>query len=81
MNSQIVSSALKAEEEDNVRLRKAREYVAHSKDAEDRARVELARAATQTKRAREKFETLFAECQERAVARRKSGQIVNSSNY
>lgn len=64
---------MSAEDEDDFRLRKAHEFLAHCREVENQARVALARAAEQTKAAREKLETLFAECEARAVARRKAG--------
>jgi len=59
-----------SEQEDNFRLRKAEEFLNHSRESEQRARVTLAESMEQTKRAKEKYETLFMECEKRAVARR-----------
>ena len=72
---------MSGEEEDNFRRRKALEFIAHCKTEEDQARVALAQAVERTKRAREKYETLFHECEARAVARRKSGQIITNTGY
>lgn len=72
---------MNAEQEDNFRLRKADEFLAHCKEVENQARAALARAEVGTKAARARYETFFTECEARAVARRKSGLIVNSSCY
>lgn len=71
-------SAIQSEEEDNFRLRKAVEFLTHCRTAEGDARRVLAEAIERTKRAKEKHEALFAECEARAVSRRKSGQIINT---
>lgn len=62
-------------EEDAFRLRKAAEFLAHCRDAENQARWELAQAVDQTKRAKEKHDALFLECEARAVARIKAGFV------
>lgn len=69
------------EEEDNFHLRKAAEFLAHCRETENQARRELARAVEQTKRAKEKHEALFIECEKRAVARRKAGLIPLNTGY
>ncbi len=67
---------MNTEDEDNFRLRKANEFLAHCKEAENRARVELAQAVERTKLAKAKHETLFTECEARAVARIKAGAVL-----
>ena len=74
-------TAIQSEQEDNIRLRKAEEFVAHCREMEKAARLALIDAERQTKRARERREELFAECEARACARRKAGLIENSSCY
>lgn len=69
------------EQEDNFRLRKADEFLTHCREAESQARIDLARAIEQTKFARNRHETLFAECERRAVARRKAGLIAVNPGY
>ncbi len=64
-----------AEQEDNLRLRKAAEFIGSCREKEACARRALADAERTTKRAREKYEVLFVECEQRAVARRKAGLI------
>jgi hypothetical protein len=70
-----------SEQEDNLRLKKAQEHVAYCRSAEAEARAALASAVESTKRAKEKHEALFAECEKRAVARRKSGQVIVNPGY
>jgi hypothetical protein len=60
----------KAQEEDNFRLRNAAEHLRHCRDTENHARKALAEAIANTKRAKEKHESLFMECERRAVARK-----------
>lgn len=60
------------EQEDNFRLRKADEFLAHCRELENEFRRELARAVEQTKLAKSKHEALFIECENRAVILRKS---------
>ncbi len=68
-------TAHESEKEDNIRLRKAAEFITHCREDENRLRVELTQAIERSKRAKEKHETLFAECEKRAVERRKAGLI------
>jgi hypothetical protein len=70
-----------SEQEDNFRLEKAKEFLAYCRNAETQARIALASAVESSKRAKEKYETLFEECQKRAVARRKSGQVIVNPGY
>jgi hypothetical protein len=70
-------TAPQSEQEDALRLRKADEFLTYCREAENTARRELARATEQTKRAKDKYETLFAECEARACARRSAGLIHN----
>lgn len=79
MNEQI--TAIKSEQEDAFRLRKAQEFLAHCRTVEDEARRALREAIEATARAKSKHEALFVECESRAVARRKSGQITVTSGY
>lgn len=72
---------MSTEEEDNLRIRKANEFLAHCREVENEARRELMRAIEQTKRAKEKYEALFAECETRACARRKAGLIEVNPGY
>lgn len=74
-------TALESEAEDNLRLRKAEEFLAYSRNAENDARRALAEAVARTKRAKEKYETLHEEVQNRAVARRKAGLITVNPGY
>lgn len=74
-------SAMKAEQDDSLRLRRAEQALAAYRQQENDARRALADAVAATKRAKEKYEALFAECEQRAGERRRSGLIVNSSCY
>lgn len=74
-------SALAAEAEDNDRLRKSKEALDHYREAENQARKALAEAVARTARMKEKYESIFHECQQRMVARRKAGLIVNNPGY
>jgi uncharacterized membrane protein YqiK len=74
-------TALQSESEDNLRLKRAAEFLTHCRNAETEARRALNEAVQQTARAKEKHETLFHECEQRAVARRKSGAIENTAGY
>lgn len=74
-------SAQQAEQQDNDRLRKARESVEYAKNKANEARRALADAVESEKRAKEKFNALFEECEKRAGERRKAGLIENSRNY
>ena len=76
-----MSSAHAAEAEDNLRLKRAHEALAHYRLKEGEARRALADAEGSTKRAKEKLDTLFVECEKRACERRKSGQIEVNSGY
>lgn len=75
------AEAMSAEQEDNTRLRKAQEFLAYSRERENEARKSLLDAVAQTKRAKEKYEELFNECERRATLRRKSGQIECVAGY
>ncbi len=74
-------TAQESEDADNLRLRRAAEFVAHCRESENQVRKELHEATEQTKRAKEKHETLFAECEARACARRKAGLIIVNHGY
>lgn len=76
-----MSAIPQSEQEDNFRLHKAKEHVAFCRNAETEARAALNAAIESTKRAKEKYETLFSECEQRAVARRKSGQVIVNPGY
>lgn len=76
-----MNTAIASEQEDNYRLRKADEFLTYCREAENDARRELNEALEKTKRAKEKYETLFTECEQRAVARRKAGLIEMRSGY
>lgn len=71
-------TALEAEQQDNMRVLKAEEFLAYCREKENEARRTLAECIAQTKRSKEKYEEAFRECERRAVARRASGQIVNT---
>lgn len=71
----------KAEQEDQDRVRKANEFLTYCREAEDQARNSLYQATTRTKRAKEKFEQIFAECEARMVARRKAGLVTVTAGY
>lgn len=70
-----------SEQRDNLLLRRAQEFLEHCREAENQARRELAGAIEQNKRAKEKYEALFAECEGRACARRKAGLITVNPGY
>jgi hypothetical protein len=74
-------SALKAEQDDNARLRKSSEAVEYYRQKEGEALRELASVREQLKRARDKHFGLFDECEKRACARRAAGLIEVSSEY
>lgn len=74
-------NAHEAEQADNALLRNARDAAAHYRNAENEARAALKRAEESAKAAHEKFTRLFLECEARAVARRKSGQIETKAGY
>lgn len=74
-------TAYQAEAEDNARLARAREELAKYRNAENEARKALALAVESTRKAKEKHDALFEECQKRAVDRRKAGLIVNNPGY
>lgn len=76
-----MNSAAQSEALDNSRLRNATDFLAHSKEAEAKARKELNRAIEHTRLARANYETKFAECEKRAVERRKAGQIEVLAGY
>jgi hypothetical protein len=65
-------SSMKLRDEDEFRIRNAKEFLADCQRKENEARRALAEASATTKRAREKFESLFLEVEAREVARRKS---------
>lgn len=76
-----MSTLPKDEQDDNFCLKKALDHVAFCRTAESEARAKLFASVEGTKRAKEKYEALFAQCEERAVARRKSGQVVVNPGY
>ena len=76
-----MTTAQQAEHDDNLRLRRSEQAVAAYREQENNARCALAEATASTKRAKEKHDALFAECEKRACARRNSGQIETSSPY
>lgn len=76
-----MSAPNKAEHDDSLRLRRSEQALAAYREQESNARRALNDAVTSTKRAKEKHEALFAECEKRACERRKSGQIENSCQY
>lgn len=78
MNS---TNAMKAEQEDNARLRKSEDAINYYRQKEADALRELASVRASLKSAREKHEALFAECQKRACDRRDTGLIVNVAGY
>lgn len=72
---------LQDEQEDNFRVKKSDEFLKHCRELENQARIALADAMASTKRASKKKEELFLQCQDRAVARRKSGAIIVNPGY
>lgn len=74
-------SALQEEIDDNFRVRKAQEYLAHCREGENELRRRLAEAVEATKRAKEKYENLFMDCEARAAKRRKDGRVEQVSGY
>ena len=68
-------NALEAEAADIMRVRKAHEFLVHSRTAESEARKILADAIKQTALANKRYQDTFAECENRACERRKSGAI------
>lgn len=77
----MIMTALQSEAEDNLRLKRANEFIEHCKQAEAEAGRELVRAREQSALARRKYEELFIECEKRKCERRKSGQIENKVRY
>ena len=76
-----MNTALRDEENDKARLRKAQEFVEYCKQKQAdaiRARIE---ADESLKLAIEKREQIFSECEKRAVARRKAGLIEVNPGY
>ena len=71
----------KDEHDDNFRLTKAKQHLEYTRSAEVAAIKSLNDAREASKRAKEKYEALFTECEQRAVARRKSGKVIVSSQY
>lgn len=63
---------MSAESDDIFRLKKAAEFLASCKQKEGQARCALFEAQSDTRRAKEKYETLFLECEKRALERNKS---------
>lgn len=76
-----ISAAQASEDEDNFRLRKAQEHLEKCRELEADARRQLNQATKDRERAKEKYETLFDECEKRAVARRKAGLIEVNLGY
>lgn len=58
-----------SETEDDTRVHRAAEYLAACREVENVARRRLARAAEDTKRAKEKHETAFMDREARLVAK------------
>lgn len=75
------TTTTKSEQDDNFRLKNAADFLKRSRELENEARAALASAIEQAKRAKEKHEELFAACEARAVARRKSGTIIVNPGY
>lgn len=76
-----MNSAQQAEHDDNLRLRRSEQALAAYREQENAARRALNEAIEATKRAKEKYEALFAECEKRACERRRSGQIECVAGY
>lgn len=76
-----MSYAQQAEHDDNLRLRRAEQALAAYREQENQARRALYEATESTKRAKEKYEALFMECEQCACARRDAGLIPNSAHY
>lgn len=60
------------EQEDKFRLRKAAEHLTFCREQETQARRALVTACESTKRAKEKHDSLFIECENRACERIKA---------
>lgn len=76
-----MKSAQQAEHDDNLRLRRSEQALAAYREQESAARRALNDAMASTKRAKEKHEALFAECEKRACERRKAGLIEVTAGY
>lgn len=66
------------EKEDIFRLRAAKEHLASCRERETEARKTLALAMESTARAKDKYETLFVEAENRQVARLKAADYRHS---
>lgn len=62
-------------------LRKAEKALKYARQKESEARAALRSAMETTKTLKEKYESQFFECEDRAVARRKSGSIEINAGY
>lgn len=62
-------------QEDEFRLRKAKEDIARCEQEEMQARSKLNECTASTKRAREKYEDLFGKAEAREVARQKAARF------
>lgn len=63
---------MNTETDDEIRLRRAKAFLAECRELENSTRMELAERVATTRRAKEKFEALFHETEARAVALRSS---------
>ena len=70
-----------SEIEDNERLHKAADYLKYCREQANQARQALKRAEEQVTFARVRYESIFAECEKRAVARRRSGLVTVEAGY
>ena len=77
----IVNTAEENENKDKALVQKAEAALTYCRDRESVARRELAATVEASKIAKEKMEKVFAKCEERAVARRKSGLIEMNAGY
>lgn len=59
-------------EEDDMRLKRRKEFWAHCSLRENEVRRSLAEAVASTKRAKERYEEFFLACEKRSVGRKES---------
>ena len=76
-----MNEAIQAESQDTKMLRNAEKALDHARQKENEARAALRDATATTKILKEKYLRKFAECEQRAVARRKAGLIEVTAGY
>ena len=76
-----MNTAIQAESQDTEMLRNAEKALEYARQKESEARAALRDATATTKTLKEKYERQFAECEQRAIARRKAGLIEVGAGY